>query len=260
MEPEEVLAVLRNSVAGCVDKARKVAVAYSGGLDSSLLARLGSEVAEIVCYSAAIGGSHDARFVSRHGESDGFAVKLIVIEDSELPRMMSLASRIMGTEDPMRIAYSIPTVVVIDRCSENLVLAGNGADELFAGYAKYSLRRNEASRMMEEDLNKSLEEARFLSSYALSRGRRLRLPFLADDVVTLARKISLDQKLAGDERKGVLREVGRLVGLAGAERPKKAAQYSSGTLGAMRRLAKREGLSVSEWTRRTASDHHLGKD
>jgi asparagine synthase (glutamine-hydrolysing) len=52
-------------------------------------------------------------------------------------------------------------------------------------------------------------------------------------------------------RKLVLREVAVLLGLDAHDRPKKAAQYSSGIMREMERLARKEGMSMSEWTKKT---------
>lgn len=237
----------------------RVAVAYSGGLDSSLIAKLASGGAGAVCYSCAAEGSSDAKHVTEHGLADRLEVRVISVNASEMPSIVSKTARAIDSADPVTIAYSIPTLVVLERSEEKGVLAGNGADELFGGYAKYSGNAHFES-MMEQDLVKSMGEAERLMAFADSMGKRIRFPFLTERVVATAKDIPVSQKITGSTRKSMLREVGRLAGLADPERPKKAAQYSSGTLKMMRSLAKTEHLSLEEWVSRVTQEKKFGKD
>ena len=54
--PTSLLNALRESITSAIGKERTVAVAYSGGLDSSLIASLAKESAEVKCYTCAMAG------------------------------------------------------------------------------------------------------------------------------------------------------------------------------------------------------------
>jgi asparagine synthase (glutamine-hydrolysing) len=260
MEPVILLRALTEAVKRSIADRGRAAIAYSGGLDSSLVAKLASESAEITCYSCVTAGSHDSERAADFGKKDGFKVRILALTEQDMPSAVARTARGIRSTDPTKIAYSIPTVVVLERCDEELVLAGNGADELFAGYEKYARRPSERESSMRDDLERSRNEAALLRSLARSLGKRVAFPYLEDEVLALAREIPLEQKISSVSRKAILREVGRLAGLSDADRPKKAAQYSSGTLKLMKALAKKDSKTLSEWIRLVISEHPLGKD
>ncbi len=260
MDPSYLLTTLRQAVASSVAGNDAIAVAYSGGLDSSVIAKLASERAAVACYCCASEDSADARDVAHHANDDRCNLETLLIDEDALPLLMSHASLAIGSTDPTRIAYSIPTIAVIDRCKERLILGGNGADEIFAGYQKYSRNPEIAEHLMAEDLEKSLDEALHISRYASSFRKDARFPFLRREVIETAKTIPLDEKIAGPTRKAILRDVARQLELVAADRPKKAAQYSSGFLRMMQRLARREGTELSSWTRTILAQQPTGKN
>ena len=247
MEPHSLLDIIRAVTRRSLADEEKVAVAYSGGLDSSLIAKLAAESAHVVCYSCGAEGSSDFKEARGYGLADGFEVRVLRLRATELPFLVSRTSHAIASKDPLKVAYTIPTVLVLEQSEEEFVLGGNGADELFAGYAKYSKSRETTEARMKDDLKKSIDEARRLQAYARSIGKRAIFPFLSEEVVAAANATPLGLKISGDSRKTILREVGILAGLAAADRAKKAAQYSSGTLKMMRIAAKERKSTLSAW-------------
>jgi asparagine synthase (glutamine-hydrolysing) len=260
MEPKILLDTLESVVARSLVNEEKVAVAYSGGLDSSLVAKLASRTTGVICYTCAARDSADSRDAVRSGTADGFDVRVLPLVESDLPHLVSRTSRVISSADPVKIAYTIPTVVVLERSREELILGGNGADELFGGYAKYAPAHKDTESRMRDDLSKSLDEAEKVKAYALSVRKRAFFPYLSDEVVAAAMTIPLDRKIAGSSRKKILREAGTIAGLAAAERKKKAAQYSSGTLRMMNAVSKRGKSTLSKWVLDVISGQISGKD
>lgn len=80
-------------------------------------------------------------------------------------------------------------------------------------------------------------------------GFGLRLPFLEDEVIKKAMGIPSEKKINKEHKKIILREIAEDLGLPKeiAWRQKKAAQYGSGFDKVMERLAKKAGLSKSEF-------------
>ncbi len=257
MDTKGLLTRLRRATREIIGNESTVAVAYSGGLDSSLIAATAREFSEVKCYTCAIEGSFDSRNASEYAAMDGADHRIITLPEEALPSWVAKTSKSLASTDPIRIAYTIPTMCVLEGCREGCLLAGNGADELFGGYAKY-LEAEDPNTMMAADLDKMLHEASLMSELAIAMGKRIGFPFAAKEIVSFAIQTPLQDKVDGPERKLILRETARLMGLPSYNRPKKAAQYSSGILKEMRRTARKEGLGLSEWTAMVANEKYGG--
>jgi len=249
MDNNGLLEALRNAVSELVVQEDRVAVAYSGGLDSSVIAALASEKASVTCYTCAVEGSFDSRNARQFADDERRQFALLELESEDLIPFTRKACRLLGTTDPVRIAYTIPVLCVLHRSTERVVLTGSGADELFGGYAKYAVM-TDPTRVMAADLERMLSESHSLTFEATKLGKIVGFPYTAPSVIAAAREVPLGEKIDSAGRKIILREVAMLLGLQSHRRPKKAAQYSSGVMKEMKRLAKGEGLSLAQWTKK----------
>ena len=241
-----MLCSIERSVTNAVAGHPKVAVAYSGGLDSSVLAALAKRETDVRCYTACTPGSHDARNAPAHAEADGFALDILELTYADVKRLAALAVSVLGSNDPVRVGYTIPLLSVIHASREGTILVGNLADELFAGYAKYE-SVHDPTHLMRIDLEKALSEINSLVDYANCEHKHIAAPFASKGVFEAAASIPLSRMIGPQGRKLILRDVAREIGLAAYDRPKKAAQYSSGVAKAIERMAKRKGLNSRAW-------------
>lgn len=251
MEPNKLLEALRESVSDITAGSDKAAVAWSGGLDSSVIEALARETLEVTCYLCAIRGASDWKLAQDMRHSGREDIEVLEISRPDMLRLVPRAADILGSVRPVEIAYSIPIIRVLEESKQGLVLAGSGADELFGGYAKYEAM-DDPREAMRADFEKMLRESERLDKAARAMNKTLRFPFAAENVVRLASALPTRDLIGPGGRKLVLREVAIMLGLASHDRPKKAAQYSSGIMREMERLAKKDGLSISEWTETTA--------
>lgn len=247
MYAEALLSALMDCTGAAIGNEGRVGVAYSGGLDSAVVARVAREFAEVSLYTCATKGSHDDASASQFALKEGLRTAIIHLDESALLSAMREASLALHTTNPTGIAYTVPVISVMKHSKESLVLLGNGADELFGGYAKYASMLD-ANGQMAADLEKMLNELRLLRSAAARFGKRLEAPFACSSIIELAGRLPHGSKIAGGTRKKILRDIAGLLDLPSTDRPKKAAQYSSGVLKEMRRLAKKDGKSLGEWT------------
>ena len=117
-------------------------------------------------------------------------------------------------------------------------MCGQGADELFGGYARF--RAEDAEYDLEKevsDLVKRLPDRE--NKIAKKFGLELACPYLAESVIKAAEKYS-PQERVGKVGKEPLRKAALKMGLPNeiAQRKKKAAQYGSGSQRAIKSLMK----------------------
>lgn len=215
----------------------RVAVAFSGGLDSSIIAWCAKGRTGVVACTAFAEGSHDSRTASLEAASLG--IKLVAtkltretvvseLREMELPFRPSLMDRSLWC------LYSVVSRKAAKSGAE-VILLGQLADELFGGYAKYqaalSASGEEAAvAMMERDLREYEARGRRRDVNACSKWLEPRFPFADKEVIDLGRSIPISFKIRGGVRKAVLREAAASLGVPAepVSAAKKAAQYSSG--------------------------------
>ena len=231
----------------------RVGVLFSGGVDSSVVAALcGKAGLEPTLYCAAVEGSRDVEIVERAASELGFRARLRVIPIGDIEHFLRKTLFAIEEVDLMEAAIGIPFYAALELAKEegvDQVFSGQGADELFGGYARYQQMANEE--------NEKLSNALWSDLCRLSEGSLgkhgavaavnnvgLYMPFLRPRVMEFAAGLPVSLKISGKEdslRKHVLREAARLIGVPEliVLRPKKAVQYSSGSEAAIRRQAKR---------------------
>jgi asparagine synthase (glutamine-hydrolysing) len=174
----------------------------SGGLDSSAIAALAARaMGELHTFSVGVEGSDDleaARAVARHlGTHHHEWVFRASDVDAELERLVYA----LESFDRDLIRSAMPTHFTARLAAEHVkvVLTGEGADELFAGY-RYV--RGLAGETLANELRRSLEGMHNLNLQRVDRltmahGLEARVPFLDREMVELAQRIAPELKIAG---------------------------------------------------------------
>ena len=216
---------------------KRVAVAFSGGLDSSVLASCAKRHSKVVACAVHTKGSRDS--ASARSAADALGVELLEQEvdagvvDGELSAM-DLPFQPSRMDRALWCIYSIASRSAADSDAE-VILLGQLADELFGGYAKYERVVAEqgpgaAAAMMEADLAGCGTRGFLRDEVACSRWIEPLFPFADRRVVAFGRGLPVAMKIRKGVRKAALREAAVQLGLpselSGAA--KKAAQYSSG--------------------------------
>jgi len=223
------------------------AIAFSGGLDSSLIAALCPK-AEL--YSVGMSGSHDIMQTKRAAMLLGMENKLHLQEltvDDVMTALPYVIRAIESTE-PQKVSIAMPLFLASKNAHNDglrVMLSGQGADELFAGYKRYeSLGHGYLENALLHDLdniaNNNLERD---DAASMANSVELRVPYLDREVVELALRITHELKIRNGIRKYILRIAAcRLLPDELAFKEKKAAQYSSGIYSAIEKLAKKKGF------------------
>jgi asparagine synthase (glutamine-hydrolysing) len=244
---DQLLSVLRGATKRIAGDKKHVAVAYSGGLDSSIMVALVKELVSPTGYTCAVKGSFDDKHVAEAARLDGIETMVIHLTDEDLVRYIVRSAGVLGTVSPVTISYTIPVLCALDNSKEDLLMVGSGADELFGGYAKYQAH-TDPEGAMSADLVKTLAEEQLLQAEAGRLGKSIGFPFTDEAVIMAALSIPVERKMDVSGRKLILRDVGRSLVPHSADRPKKAAQYSSGVMKEMEKMAKEERLDLHDWT------------
>jgi asparagine synthase (glutamine-hydrolysing) len=236
---EALASLLDESVRRRVHGRGRVAVSFSGGLDSSLLALLASRYADVVLCSAYASGSRDESQSERAAGLLGLKLETGVLDEETLAKMSRGAELPPGDATVMDKAlwciYST-TSELAKRSKARTILLGQLADELFGGYMKYAVRAREegaraAEEMMRKDVRACADRGFLRDEAACSASCEVRFPYADERIASFAAGLPFEYKVReGGERKAVLRAAALELGLPEelASAPKKAAQFSSG--------------------------------
>lgn len=222
------------------------AIAFSGGLDSSFLAAL---CRDAKLYSVGMKGSHDIGQTRK-------AAQLLALQDNlhlheltmdELESALPYVINAIGSADAMKVSIALPMYFASKDAHNDgirVILSGQGADELFAGYKRYeSMTAPELESALRKDLeNIAQNNLERDDAVTMANSVELRVPYLDRKVVELALGIAPELKIYNGVRKYILRLAASMIlpdELVWKE--KKAAQYSSGVYSAMEKLAGKNG-------------------
>jgi len=234
----------------------KVGVFFSGGVDSSLMTKcIMDQGVTPILYVAGFEGSHDLDVAEHSAEELDCPLHETVISLDEAENYVRKVIYAIEEDDLMKISIGLPLYVAAEAAMKDdvgRVFAGQGADELFGGYARYCriLQRRGAAELADAlwtdvihlaDVNLQRDKG-----IALATNIDIVLPFVNLDVIHVASSFPTRLKVESSQdtlRKPVLRETARLFGLSEkiTRRPKKAMQYGSGAHKAIRHLAKMRG-------------------
>jgi asparagine synthase (glutamine-hydrolysing) len=233
----EVAKAIDGSVGSAIEGEGRIAVAFSGGVDSSILAVCAKRRAKVVACSASAQGALD------HGRAEAssriLGVELVTTKlTPELVR-----SETDGLDLPFeptamdRSLWCLYTVVSRSAAAAGagVILLGQLSDELFGGYAKYEAalqREGEGASelLMTRDVLEYPRRGRVRDYRACARWLTPKFPFEAKEVRELGVSMPVSYKIRDGVRKAVLRRAAVILGVPEelAMAPKKAAQYSSG--------------------------------
>jgi len=235
----ELTSILKDAVGKRIDGTS--AIAFSGGLDSSLIVKLAEEPAPL--FAVGLENSYDLSNAKRTASVLRRGVEQIVIEGRDVEYVRKEVQEIIGTSDALQTEIAIPFYfigkVLKERGFTNIV-SGQGADELFAGYKRYEDSIALESDLVDDIVN--IYENNLKRDLAVAKhfGIEMRLPFLDREVIQFALSLPNEYKLANNQRKVILREVGKSLGLSPLvyNQPKKAIQYGTGVAGVLKAIPK----------------------
>jgi len=255
---QEVASILLKTLRCAVVKMTKgkdVAVLFSGGLDSSILAKILDDLGtkpELLC--AGLPMSKDVLRAKRIAELLGLYVNVRELSEREIEETLPRVIQIIERRSPLDVSISTPLYFALEAARErklSRILVGQGADEIFAGYKRYErILEKDGYKLLRDELLKDfsqLHEKNLERDYNvyLANSVEPAYPYLDTAVIKCAFRIPVEEKLkkeiTGYSRKHILRLVAKLLGMPDevVNVPKLAIQYGSGVWKIVRRILNR---------------------
>jgi asparagine synthase (glutamine-hydrolysing) len=238
-----------------------VAVAFSGGVDSSVVAVLAENVGlDVQLVSVGLEGQREVMFAEEAAETLGLPLHIQTYTVSELEQTLAKVLWLIEEPHVTNACIAVPFFWLAETASKlgyPVLLAGQGADELFGGYQRYLTEYSRSgAEAVEQKMFHDIENAyraNFQRDNQVCSYHRveLRLPFIDRDVINFSLRLPLRLKINSVEdrlRKRVLRRVAHNLEIPSfmADKRKKAVQYTTGVTKALQRLAKDDGLTLRE--------------
>jgi len=240
----------------------RVAVAFSGGLDSAITALLAKQAnLNVELLSTGLRDSSELQTAEKYAKALDLPISIETYEPDSLYPFIRRIIWLIEEHDLMKVSIAVPlhwTAMLAARRGHSVLLCGQGSDELYGGYYKYAkILDNEGSRALASSLYRSIVEAPQVNyerdeQATCPSGVELRTPFANLDVIDFSFRIPLEFKVrTGNDlmRKWVLRAAALKAGLPDEMvwRRKKAIQHGTGVENAIRKLARRQKLTTDEY-------------
>jgi len=260
MNEEKAIITLLQLIRSALIKRKypKVGIFFSGGIDSSVIAKIASEICEeTVLITVGTRDSIDLKRAIDASRKLRIPLETVVIESPEtVIDYAKKTIRAIDEIDPLKVSIGIPIYIAAEKARElgiRVVLTGQGADELFGGYAKYLRVKNPLMEMHNDLKNIHLNNLERDDHCIMASSIEMRSPYLDKALVAFAVRLPLKFKIRNGVRKWILRQVGKRLGLPkevvlGA---KKAIQYGSGVHKILLKQAKKHKLSLREFLSRS---------
>ena len=231
----ELADLLRKSIDETLEE--KIAIAFSGGLDSSLIAHIANASSEIDLFTCGVKGSEDLQYAEQVAALFHRPLFAHEFSEQEILQIYEKCFAIVPG-DLLKVELLVPVYQLAVMAKENAhkaILFGSASEELFIGYERYYTYAKEG-----KDLNRILQEEfrtlkgreiAWIKKVCYKFGIEARFPFYNNKLADFVFSVPLNRRMEDYKlKKGLLREAGKLLGLneIALQRKKRAMQYGSG--------------------------------
>ena len=232
---EQMVRSINNSTSS-----KKIAISFSGGVDSSLLAKICSNIGyEILLLTVGFEDSHDIEFSKNIATMLQFKHVIHIISPESFSEVTRKIEQMIKTEN-LSWNENCIAFYYVSKLAQNYgietVLTSNGIDELFCGYNAYREAIGEGEKavtsLMNKKLGNEIQMMKEVNKISSEFGVALIQPFLSKEFIEFAKTIPINEKIKDKEdmiRKHIVRKLALTIGIPeeSALKKKKALQYGS---------------------------------
>ena len=236
---KQLLDEMQNAVKETVSD-KKIGVAFSGGVDSTLLAKLVKDMEhDIHLLTIGFQDSHDINFAKEVNQILNFPHSISEIDPEKFKEVSQKINQTIKSDNLSWNENSIAFYYVAELAQKNglkTVVTANGIDELFCGYNSYreaiEAGEDEVVKMMNDKLKNEKEMMVAINAVTAEFGVTMIQPFLLPNFIEHAKKIPVSEKIHGPDdmqRKHPIRELAMDYGIpeVAAKKQNQALQYGS---------------------------------
>ncbi len=217
-----------------------LAVAFSGGIDSSLLAKICKDLGtKFTLLTVGFPLSHDIEFSKKIALKLNLSHKISLLNPEHFQKDLLYIQQKIACRNISHIENCIAYFYIARMANQNnlrLILTANGCDELFCGYNKFRLIYEKGEKrlvdLMDERIANEHVLIKEIDKITTEFGVLTKQPFLSQKFINFAKGIPIEKKITGTDdfmRKHILRELALSLDVPreSAMKPKKALQYGS---------------------------------
>ena len=223
-----------------IKEPKTMGISFSGGVDSSLLAKITKDLGyDVILLTMGFEESHDVEFSKIMAKTLEMRHEIELISEdtfSDAARKiwdMINVDNLSWNENCIAFYY---VAKLAKKHNISKVMTANGIDELFCGYNSYRDFIPEGEEavlgLMKEKLDNEIRMMKAVNQVTSEFGVQIVQPFLSDKFVEFAKTIPLEHKIKDKDdlaRKHIVRQLALSIGVPeeSALKQKKAMQYGS---------------------------------
>ena len=208
---------IKNSISETV-KEKKIGVAFSGGVDSTIISKICSDMDyDVTLLTIGFSESHDILFSKKVNEYLKYPHHILEIDPETFSEISSKIHEKIKTEN-LSWNENCIAFYYVSKLAQSLnldtVVTANGIDELFCGYNAYReifpAGESEINKVMESKLDNELKMMKAVNMIASEFEIKILQPLLSSAFIDYAKTIPIYEKIHDSDdlyRKHVIREL-----------------------------------------------------
>ncbi|MGY5152241.1 MAG: asparagine synthase C-terminal domain-containing protein [Candidatus Nitrosopumilus sp. bin_6a] len=230
---------IKNSISETV-KVNKIGIAFSGGVDSTLISKICSDMGfDVTLLTIGFSESHDILFAKHVNEFLKYQHHVLEIDPDTFPNVSLKINQKIKTDN---LSWNENCIAFhyVSKLANSLdldtVITANGIDELFCGYNAYreafSGGESQINELMLAKLDNELKMMKAVNLIASEFGVKILQPLLSPKFIEYAKTVPMSEKIHDSEdlyRKHIIRKLASEIGVPelSCTKRKKALQYGS---------------------------------